>query len=54
MKKTKELPEPKFNPKRDYVFDRAMVQAAKRARAAQPELICVVSNVKGFQNETNK
>jgi hypothetical protein len=52
MKKTKQKPEPKFNPRRDYVFDRAMIQAAKMARAVQPPLISVVSNVKGFQNES--
>lgn len=54
MKKTKQLPEPKFNPNREYSFDRAMIQAAKRARALQPELISVVSNVKQFQNEERK
>jgi hypothetical protein len=54
MKKTKQLPEAKFTTNREYTFDRAMIQAAKRARAFQPELISVVSNVKQFQNEDRK
>jgi hypothetical protein len=44
-------PEPRFMPKREYRFDRGMQEAARRARAFQPALISMVSNVKDFQNE---
>ena len=35
-------------PRREYKFDIAMQEAAKRARAQQPALISMVSNVKEF------
>ena len=43
-------PEPKFIPKRDYKYDRAMLEAIKRIAKDQPKPISMVSAVKGFQN----
>lgn len=50
MKKKKEAL-PSFKPSREYKFDRAMNEAAKKAKAIQPALISMVSNVKDFQYE---
>jgi len=46
MKKKK--PEARFVPNREYKFDRAMQQAAERARAFAPVPISMVSNVPEF------
>ena len=44
--KRKPTPEPKFVTNRPYKMDRAMQQAAERARAVQPAMINMVSKVK--------
>lgn len=46
MKKKQQPPQP--SSRREYKFDIAMQEAAKRARAQQPALISMVSNVKEF------
>lgn len=48
--KKKPPSETKFTPNRLYKHDRAMDQAAKRARANQPSFISMSSKVKEFSN----
>lgn len=45
MKKEKELPLPKFVPKRDYKHDKTMIEAVKRAQD-QPKMMTVSTKVK--------
>ena len=47
-------PTPKFIPKRDYKYDRAMLEAIKRIAKDQPKPIPMVSTVASFQNEVRK
>ena len=46
MRKKKTVREERFETNRPYKFDRAMQEAAKRARAFQPAMINMVSKVK--------
>lgn len=48
MKKKKTVQQEKFDTKREYKFDTAMQDAAKRARAVQPKLISATSKIKEF------
>lgn len=48
--KKKQPQEPRFVPNRLYKFDRAMEEAAKRARVNQPDFLSMVSKVKEFSN----
>jgi hypothetical protein len=45
----KKKQQPKFIPVRDYKFDTAMQDAAKKARAFQPKLITATTKVPEFQ-----
>ena len=47
----KKAKETRFVTNRPYQFDRSMIAAEKRAREIQPDLMSMVSNVKGFANE---
>ena len=50
----KTVHEAKFKSRREYKFDTAMEQAAKKARACHPKLIGMVSNVKEeYRNRTS-
>jgi hypothetical protein len=49
----KKKPTPNAFAGKQYKYDRAMIEAAKKC-AFHPTPISMVSNVKGFQNESNK
>jgi len=50
----KKLPDPKLVSRKEYKYDRAMLEAIKLIPKDYPVPISMVSNVAGFQNENKK
>jgi hypothetical protein len=46
----KKQPKQPVNVRREYKFDVAMQEAAKRARAHQPRMVILKSNIQDFAN----